>query len=79
MNFLIAGGAGSVGKYFHERCHAFRINLHSKGTADFSYYKQAPPYVTFFMSLKGRCLSQRWRGPRKEGLCGVYWDLRLWQ
>ena len=68
MNFLIAGGAGSVGKYFHERCQAFCINLHSKGTANFSYYKQAPPHV-MLMSLKGRCLSQRWREPRKEEVC----------
>ena len=68
MNFLITGGAGSVGKCFHERCQAFRINLHSKETANFLYYKQAPPYVTL-KSLKGRCLSQRWREPRKEELC----------
>lgn len=70
MNFLITGGAGSVGKYFHERCQAFRINLHSKGAANFSYYKQAPPYVSL-MSLKGRCLSQRWPEPQKEEVCDV--------
>ena len=65
---LIAGGAGSVVKYFHERCQAFRIDLHSKGAVNFSYYKQASPDVAL-MSLKGRCLSQRWREPRKEELC----------